>query len=138
MTIPTNRDMIRKDFTDLIYRNEEAKLRAVIEEIRELHEAGRPVLVGTVSVEKSEEISQHLKEAQIPHKVLNAKLHEKEAGVISQAGRPFGVTIATNMAGRGTDIILGGSPESYLEEILTEKGLTDADRNTDAYQEAVE
>ncbi len=138
VTIPTNRDMIRKDFTDLIYRNEEAKFRAVVEEIHELHEVGRPVLVGTVSVEKSEDISQQLKEANIPHKVLNAKLHEKEAGIISQAGRPFAVTIATNMAGRGTDIILGGSPDSYLEEILVEQGLTDSDRNTDAYQEAVE
>jgi preprotein translocase subunit SecA len=138
VTIPTNREMIRKDFTDLIYRNEDAKMRAVVEEILEMHELGRPVLVGTVSVEKSEEISQHLKEAGIEHKVLNAKLHEKEAGIISQAGRPLAVTIATNMAGRGTDIILGGSPESYLEEVLTEMGLTDSDRQTEAYQEAAE
>ncbi|MDB5080886.1 MAG: SecA [Chloroflexi bacterium] len=138
VTIPTNREMVRKDFTDLIYRNEEAKMRAVVEEILEMNHIGRPVLVGTVSVEKSEEISQHLKEASIEHKVLNAKLHEKEAGIISQAGRPFAVTIATNMAGRGTDIILGGSPESYLEEVLSEQGLTPSDRNTDAYQEAVE
>lgn len=136
--IPTNRDMVRKDFTDLIYKNEEAKFRAVIEEIAELNQQGRPVLVGTVSVEKSEMLSSHLKEARVPHNVLNAKLHEKEAGIISQAGRPGGVTIATNMAGRGTDIILGGSPESYMEEELAARGLADADRGTEGYQEAQE
>ncbi len=138
VVIPTNREMIRKDFTDLIYRNEVAKLRAVIEEIHEMNEAGRPVLVGTVSVEKSEEISQALTEAGIKHSILNAKLHEREAGIIAQAGRPYAVTIATNMAGRGTDIILGGSPDSYLEEVLAEQGLTDDDKGTEAFQEAAE
>lgn len=138
VVIPTNREMIRKDFTDLIYRNEPAKLRAVIEEIHEMNVVGRPVLVGTVSVEKSEEISQALTEAGIQHSVLNAKLHEREAGIVAQAGRPHAVTIATNMAGRGTDIILGGSPASYLEEVLAEQGLTESDRGTEAYQEATE
>ncbi len=136
--IPTNREMIRKDYTDLIYRNATAKLRAMLEEIAELNEAGRPVLVGTTSVEKSEEISEQLKQAGITHRVLNAKLHEKEAGIIAQAGRPKAVTIATNMAGRGTDIVLGGSPESYLEEELAARGLSDADRDTEIYKEAAE
>ncbi len=138
VVVPTNREMVRKDFTDLIYKNEAAKLRAVVEEIKELNEVGRPVLVGTVSVEKSEEISKYLKRAEIPHQILNAKLHEKEAGIISQAGRPGAVTIATNMAGRGTDIILGGSPESYIEDELTKRGLTASDLGTEAYQEALE
>ncbi|HEX2916553.1 MAG TPA: preprotein translocase subunit SecA [Chloroflexia bacterium] len=138
VVIPTNREMIRKDFTDLIYKNEPAKFRAVVEEIVEMFEMGRPVLVGTVSVEKSEELSEMLKHEGIQHNVLNAKLHEREAGIVAQAGRPGAVTIATNMAGRGTDIILGGSPESYLEEELQARGLTEADRGTEAYQEAEE
>jgi preprotein translocase subunit SecA len=136
--IPTHRDMIRDDANDLIYRNEDAKYRAVIEDIHEMYEIRRPVLVGTTSVEKSEYISQLLDGEGIPHSVLNAKLHDKEAVIVAQAGRPGAITIATNMAGRGTDIILGGSPESYLEEELRERGLTDSDRNSEAYQEAVE
>ncbi len=136
--IPTNRDMIRKDFTDLIYKNEAAKFKAMTQEIVEMNEAGRPILVGTTSVEKSEQLSDYLKREGIEHRVLNAKLHEKEAGIVSQAGRPGAVTIATNMAGRGTDIVLGGSPESYLEEELEARGLTDNDRGTEAYQEAEE
>ena len=136
--IPTNRDMVRKDFTDLIYKNEGAKTRAIVEEIKEMAEIGRPVLVGTVSVEKSEQLSAALKRESIPHQVLNAKLHEKEAGIVSQAGRVGAVTIATNMAGRGTDIILGGSPESYVQTELQERGLTDSDQGTEAYQEALE
>jgi preprotein translocase subunit SecA len=138
IVIPTHRPMIRNDFTDLIYRNEPAKFRAVVQEIVEMHEAGRPVLVGTTSVEKSEQLSEFLRQESIPHQVLNAKLHEKEAGIVSQAGRPGKVTIATNMAGRGTDIILGGSPDSYLEDALHERGLTESDRGTEAYQEAEE
>jgi preprotein translocase subunit SecA len=111
VVIPTHRPMIREDHTDLIYRTERAKFEAVVEEIIEMHEQGRPVLVGTVSIEKSELLSQMLRERGIPHEVLNAKQHEREAAIVAQAGRYGAVTIATNMAGRGTDIVLGGKPE---------------------------
>ncbi|MEX2227886.1 MAG: preprotein translocase subunit SecA [Dehalococcoidia bacterium] len=111
VTIPTHRPMVREDFNDLVYRSERAKFEAVAEEIEELQQEGRPVLVGTVSIEKSEYLSDLLKRRGIEHQVLNAKLHEKEAGIVAQAGKYRGVTIATNMAGRGTDIVLGGKPE---------------------------
>ena len=107
MPIPTHRTMIRQDAPDRIYRTEPAKFRAVVEEILEMHEAGRPVLVGTVSIEKSEELARMLEEAGLPHSVLNAKQHEREASIVAQAGQRGAITIATNMAGRGTDIILG-------------------------------
>ena len=107
MPIPTHRPMVRQDHPDRIYRTEQAKFGAVLDEIREMHEAGRPVLVGTVSIEKSEELSQMLEEAGITHSVLNAKQHEREASIVAQAGQRGAVTIATNMAGRGTDIMLG-------------------------------
>jgi preprotein translocase subunit SecA len=107
MPIPTHKTMVRQDHPDRIYRTETAKFRAVVEEIREMHEAGRPVLVGTVSIEKSEELSQMLEEAGLIHSVLNAKQHEREASIVAQAGQRGAVTIATNMAGRGTDITLG-------------------------------
>ncbi|MBI4213944.1 MAG: preprotein translocase subunit SecA [Chloroflexi bacterium] len=108
--IPTNRPMVREDFPDLIYKTEQGKFRAVVEEIRELNAIGRPVLVGTVSIEKSEELSRQLERIGIQHEVLNAKQHEREAAIIAQAGRPGAVTIATSMAGRGVDILLGGNP----------------------------
>jgi len=111
VVIPTNRPLVRKEYRDQIYKNEEAKFRAVVREIEQLHSEGRPVLVGTVSIEKSEHLSQMLQKKGIPHEVLNAKHHEKEAGIVAQAGRLGGVTIATNMAGRGVDILLGGKPE---------------------------
>ena len=112
VVVPTNRPMIREDHPDVIYRTEKEKFNAVIEEIRELNEISRPVLVGTISIEKSELLSKNLKKYGIKHNVLNAKHHEKEAEIISQAGQPNAVTIATNMAGRGTDIVLGeGIPE---------------------------
>ena len=111
--IPTNKPLIRKDQTDIIYKNEAAKFRAVINDIKESHEKGQPVLVGTVSIENSEKISRLLNQEGIPHEVLNAKNHEKEAEIIAQAGKYGAVTIATNMAGRGTDIMLGGNSE-YL------------------------
>ncbi|MDY6918456.1 MAG: preprotein translocase subunit SecA, partial [Chloroflexota bacterium] len=111
VVVPTNMPMIRSNFPDLIYANEDAKFRAVAQEIEELHSAGRPVLVGTVSIEKSEKLGELLKRRGIPHQVLNAKLHEKEAAIIAQAGQPGAVTVATNMAGRGVDIILGGKPD---------------------------
>jgi preprotein translocase subunit SecA len=109
--IPTNKPNIRIDHQDLIYRSEEEKFQAVVGEIRELHERGQPVLVGTISIEKSEEIARRLKKVGIKHNVLNAKHHAREAEIVAQAGRFEGVTISTNMAGRGTDIVLGGNPE---------------------------
>lgn len=111
--IPTNKPMIREDCSDIIYKNEPAKFRAVIQDIKEAHEKGQPVLVGTVSIEKSEKLSSLLNKEGIKHEVLNAKFHEKEAEIIAQAGKYGAVTIATNMAGRGTDIMLGGNSE-YL------------------------
>ena len=108
--IPTNKPMVRKDLPDRIYKTENGKLRAIVREIKELHEKGQPVLVGTVSIEKNELLSAMLEREGIPHNVLNAKQHEKEAEMHAQAGRPGAVTVATNMAGRGVDIILGGNP----------------------------
>jgi preprotein translocase subunit SecA len=118
IVIPTNRDMIRKDNPDLIYRSLDEKWNAVVEDIKECHEAKRPVLVGTVSVESSELISRRLDKVKIPHNVLNAKYHEREAEIVAQAGRVGAVTIATNMAGRGTDILLGGNPDFLAREFL--------------------
>ena len=118
VVIPTNRSMIRKDHSDMIYRTLPEKWDAVVEEIQELHKNGQPVLVGTVSVENSELIADRLKKIGIPHNVLNAKYHEREAEIIAQAGRKGAVTIATNMAGRGTDILLGGNPEFLAAEYL--------------------
>jgi preprotein translocase subunit SecA len=111
MVMPTNREMIRLDGDDVVYRTLEGKFRAVADEVEEAHAAGQPVLVGTVSIENSEYIADLLKRRGIPHQVLNAKFHEKEAMIVAQAGRFGGVTIATNMAGRGTDIVLGGTPD---------------------------
>ncbi|MGA4668637.1 preprotein translocase subunit SecA [Propionibacteriaceae bacterium Y1923] len=121
--IPTNKPMIREDQKDLIYRTEEAKFNAIIEDVVERHEEGQPVLIGTASVAKSERISAALKKANIPHKVLNAKHHESEAAIVALAGRKGAVTVATNMAGRGTDIMLGGSAEFLADQVLQEKGL---------------
>lgn len=111
--IPTNKPMIRKDYPDIIYKNEDVKFKAVIEDIKQAHSKGQPVLIGTVSIDKSEKLSKLLDKERIPHEVLNAKYHEKEAQIIAQAGKYGAVTIATNMAGRGTDIMLGGNSE-YL------------------------
>ncbi len=113
VVVPTNKPMIRKDHPDVVYKTKEAKDRAIIEQIKVCHEKGQPVLVGTVSVEKSELLSKKLKAAGIPHTVLNAKYHDKEADIVAQAGKLGAVTISTNMAGRGTDILLGGNAE-YL------------------------
>ena len=116
VSIPTNKPMIRKDENDVVYKNENAKYRAIVESIKESHEKGQPVLVGTVSIEKSEKLSKLLKQAGIKHEVLNAKYHEKEAEIVAQAGKFGAVTIATNMAGRGTDIMLGGNSEFLAKE----------------------
>jgi preprotein translocase subunit SecA len=116
--IPTNRDMIREDNSDMIYRTLPEKWDAVVDEIKGLHAKGQPVLVGTVSVENSELVAEKLKKIGVPHNVLNAKYHEREAEIVAQAGRKGAVTIATNMAGRGTDILLGGNPEFLAREYL--------------------
>ena len=122
ISIPTNKPMIRVDHNDIIYKNEDAKFRAVVEDIKESHAKGQPVLVGTISIEKSEKLSNILKRDGIPHEVLNAKYHEKEAEIIAQAGKYGAVTIATNMAGRGTDIMLGGNSEFLaLQEMRKRK-----------------
>lgn len=122
VVIPTNRPVVRKDQPDIIYKNIQAKFKAVADEIEEMHKTGRPVLVGTVSIEKSEQIGDVLKRRGVPHNVLNAKNHEKEAEIIAQAGRKGGVTIATNMAGRGTDILLGGNADFLLLRKLRMEG----------------
>ncbi|HEY7859186.1 MAG TPA: preprotein translocase subunit SecA, partial [Candidatus Nanopelagicales bacterium] len=122
--IPTNRPMRRADVPDLVYRTEGAKLTAVVDDIAERHEQGQPVLVGTVSVEKSEALSAHLRKRGVPHEVLNAKYHEREAAIVAQAGRKSAVTVATNMAGRGTDIMLGGNPEFMAAADLAQAGLS--------------
>ncbi|MFE9772832.1 preprotein translocase subunit SecA [Streptomyces sp. NPDC005931] len=121
--IPTNRPMVRKDQSDLIYRTEVAKFEAVVDDIEEKHRKGQPILVGTTSVEKSEYLSQQLSKRGIQHEVLNAKQHEREAQIVAQAGRKGAVTVATNMAGRGTDIKLGGNPEDLAEAELRQRGL---------------
>jgi preprotein translocase subunit SecA len=116
MVIPTNKPMIRQDFADRIYKDEESKFKAVVQEVEELYKKGQPVLIGTVSIEKSEMLSGLLKRKGVPHQVLNAKYHEKEAGIIAQAGQLKAVTVATNMAGRGVDIVLGGNPAGRSEQ----------------------
>ncbi|WP_236082627.1 preprotein translocase subunit SecA [Acidipropionibacterium jensenii] len=131
--IPTNKPMLRIDQKDLIYRTEEAKFDAVIADIVERHEEGQPILIGTASVAKSELLSAKLKKAGVPHKVLNAKHHESEAAIVALAGRKGAVTVSTNMAGRGTDIMLGGNPEFLTEIDLRDKGL-DPVKDEEAYR----
>jgi preprotein translocase subunit SecA len=121
--IPANRPVQRIDQSDLVYRTEDAKLKAVITDIEEKHRAGQPVLVGTTSVEKSELVSKYLTRSGIPHEVLNAKQHDREATIVAEAGRKAAVTVATNMAGRGTDIMLGGNPEFRAAQELERRGL---------------
>ncbi len=131
--IPTNKPMVRIDQKDLIYRTEEAKFEAVIADVVERHEEGQPILIGTASVAKSELLSSKLKKAGVPHKVLNAKHHESEAAIVALAGRKGAVTVSTNMAGRGTDIMLGGNPEFLTEIDLRDKGL-DPVKDEEAYR----
>ena len=133
--IPTNKPMIRKDQPDLVYPTEKGKLNAIIEDVVERHEAGQPVLIGTASVEKSELLSQMLTKKHIPHQVLNAKQHAREAAVVAMAGRKGAVTVATNMAGRGTDIMLGGNSEFIAQANLAAEGL-DPKENPEEYREA--
>jgi preprotein translocase subunit SecA len=129
MVIPTNRIMVRKEFQDMVYRTEEEKFRNAAKEIQTLHEKGQPVLVGTISVEKSERLANALKKMGVKHEVLNAKNHEREAFIIAQAGRKDAVTVSTNMAGRGTDILLGGNPEFLTKEYLKKEN-----KDPDLYQ----
>ncbi len=123
--VPTNKPMIRIDQNDAVYRTRRGKLAAIVEQIKECHEKGQPVLVGTVSIDKSEELSAILKRSGIPHTVLNAKQHEKEAEIVAQAGKFGSVTISTNMAGRGTDIMLGGNPEYLAKNEMRKLGVDD-------------
>ena len=136
IAIPTNKPMIRIDHNDVIYKNEKAKFNAIVEEIKKSHEKGQPVLVGTISIENSEKLSSILKREGIQHQVLNAKFHEKEAAIIAQAGKYGAVTISTNMAGRGTDIILGGNSEFLAKQEMKRKGYSDElIEQADAYNE---
>ena len=134
---PPNRPMIRMDYPDVVYRTEPEKFRAVVEEIRELHGKGQPVLVGTISIEKSERLSGLLKKAGVKHVVLNAKYHEKEAEIVAQAGRKGAVTIATNMAGRGTDIVLGGNAEFLARERLLKQNVDLASLTQEEWERAL-
>src|SRR6185436_15487323 len=120
--IPTNQTVIRRDRADLIYKGEQSKFGAVVDDIADKYERGQPVLVGTISVEKSEYLSQLLKKRGVPHEVLNAKQHTREAMIVTQAGRLNSVTVATNMAGRGVDIILGGNPEGLARHEVVKEG----------------
>ncbi|MGH2467139.1 MAG: preprotein translocase subunit SecA, partial [Candidatus Limnocylindrales bacterium] len=137
VAIPTHRPMIRDDEADLVFRSENAKFEAVIDEIEEMHEAGRLVLVGTVTVEKSEILSEMLRRRGVPHEVLNAKFHEKEAEIVAQAGRSGAVTISTNMAGRGTDIVLGGNPAGLASEQLRRQAINPAEAPPEVYEAAL-
>ncbi len=137
VAVPTHRPMVRDDEADLVYRTENGKFEALIDEIVEMTEAGRPVLVGTVSVEKSEILGEMLSHRGIKHEVLNAKFHEKEANIVAQAGRPGAVTIATNMAGRGTDIKLGGDPAGLASEALHRQGLNPVEVEPAVYAAAL-
>jgi len=133
--VPTNRKMIRLDYADVVYRTEKEKFAAIVEEIKECHERGQPVLVGTISIEKSEKIAGMLSRNGIKHNVLNAKQHEREAEIVAQAGRKAAVTIATNMAGRGTDILLGGNADFMFKQVLyREENLPD-ERKLSVYEE---
>ncbi len=136
VVVPTNKPMVRADLSDLVYKTEKAKFDAVVEELAELNKIGRPVLVGTTSVEKSEHLSKLLKRRGVPHEVLNAKQHEREAWVVAQAGRPGALTIATNMAGRGVDILLGGNPDGLVEELLKKAKIVPSEATDEQRAEA--
>ena len=134
--VPTNKPMIRQDLPDLVYRDQEDKYQAILEDIVETHKKGQPILVGTTSIEKSEHLSAMLKKAGIPHEVLNAKHHEREAEIVAQAGRKGAVTIATNMAGRGTDIMLGGNPDMLIAQLPEKLSEEEREQKAEEIREA--
>lgn len=138
MVIPTNKPLIRPDYPDVVYKTGRAKFNSVVSEIEDCYKRGQPVLVGTISIEKSELLNSMLKKKGIKHSVLNAKYHEKEAEIIAQAGRSYSVTLATNMAGRGTDIVLGGNPEGLAKDILKDKKEYSREEYEDALRKAQE
>jgi preprotein translocase subunit SecA len=138
VVVPTHKPMRRKDLPDMVFKTKNEKWSAVVQQIEEEHKKGRPILVGTISIEDSEHLSKLLEKRKIPHNVLNAKHHEKEAEIIAQAGRLGAVTISTNMAGRGTDILLGGNPEYLAKEILRKKGKTPEDATQEEWKQALE
>jgi len=138
VVVPTNRPLIRANFSDCIYRTEKEKFNAVVEEIFGLYNQGRPILVGTISIDRSEHLAELLKRRGIPHQVLNAKYHEMEATIVAQAGRFKGVTIATNMAGRGTDILLGGNPEFMAKNLIKQKLTPDDPNYPEEYKKLLE
>ena len=137
LPIPTNRQMRRLESSDMIYRTEREKFEAVVKEVKECHDKGQPVLVGTITIDRSEKLSSMLKRSGLKHVVLNAKHHDKEAEIVAQAGRKGAVTIATNMAGRGTDILLGGNPEFLAREILRKREIDWAEATTEQRNEAL-
>ena len=136
--VPTNKPIAREDAPDIVYRTEDGKFEAVAEKVQELYDKGEPVLVGTVSIEKSEKLSDILKRRGVPHKVLNAKYHEQEALIVAQAGEEKSVTIATNMAGRGTDIVLGGNPQLIADDILAKEHKGEEEITPEMHREALE
>lgn len=138
VVIPTNLPMVRVDHPDVVYKTESGKFRAVVDDIAAVYQTKQPILVGTISIEKSEELSNMLKKKGIPHQVLNAKHHEREAEIIAQAGRKGSVTIATNMAGRGTDIILGGNAEFLAKDYLKSRGIDPTEATSEEYQLTLE
>ena len=137
LVIPTNKPMIRLDHEDMVYRTQEGKYAAVVDEIVEVHRTGQPILVGTVTIEASERLSKMLTRKGVKHQVLNAKHHQREAEIVSQAGRVGAVTISTNMAGRGTDIVLGGNPEALARQLLEREGFTRYDSDTELFIKAI-
>ncbi|MFA5550568.1 MAG: preprotein translocase subunit SecA [Trueperaceae bacterium] len=137
LVIPTNKPVVRQDGEDVVFRTEEGKFKAVVDEIVEVHAKGQPVLVGTVTIDSSERLSRMLKRQGVPHEVLNAKFHGREAEIVAQAGRSSAVTISTNMAGRGTDIVLGGNPEWAARHLLEREGFDRYDSDTELFIKAI-
>src|ERR1051326_7826053 len=137
VVIPTNRPMRRIENPDIIYRTEREKFDAVVKEIKQCNEKGQPVLVGTISIDRSEKLSSMLKRSGVKHVVLNAKYHEKEAEIVAQAGRKGAVTIATNMAGRGTDILLGGNADFMARDVLRKRDIDPANATPQQWNDAI-